>query len=99
MGIKKRILFSPKFDHLKRARFPDKTEEPEIKEEKLVAESAPIPEDDSTRLKEMLEKQKKEQAAKVQMATVKPKRAKVSAKKTTTAKKTLRKSKSTKKSA
>ena len=99
MGIKKRILFNPKFEHIKRSRFPDTVVESEIKEEKLVDEVALVPEDDSTRLKEMLEKQNKEQAAKVQPATVKAKKVKVSAKKTTTAKKTPRKSKSTKKSA
>jgi len=51
MGKKKRILFNPKFEHLKKVRFPDET-----KEEKPVIEDTPAPEETKPlTLKEELE--------------------------------------------
>ena len=54
MGKKKRILFNPKFEHLKEVRFPDET-----KKKKPVIEDTPAPEETKPlTLKEELERLK-----------------------------------------
>ena len=53
MGKKKRILFNPKFEHLKKARFPD-----EIEEESIVEDPAAPKETKPLTLKEELERLK-----------------------------------------